>query len=583
MGLDLMSKIQGNSTDSLGKLGDKIPPSISNSKLPGEPPSPLDAVMKDNQMPYANYLADLKGVCPNPITLKKIFTPGSQIPEEFLKDFNPDADVLTTFGIETPKLNLPPVGDKISGSLGLESTDFDPKDPPVEPEIDVELLKQQGVSNLDIQKLQAARELREQKNKIATKLNNALKSQAKAFIQSLNKKAQEAIDKQIASGVAKATDVFNKSPLAGLPAKIAAYKYFKAKINAQIEKVEVLEDELKKDIDECKKVAKDSTQQLSLKGTLKGVSSSLKAAKTALKGQTDTMKPTFPMHPGPGNLSDASVVQAADDAKDESMGFEENLKQTEKNAGEFLKKAQKKLGKLTAVLALIYGLVIVIKIFLKFLKQMLELLFLLFLKNDAKTKDGNLDSLAKSPEEFLADSGYPGFSNEDFSKLVEEIEKPEIKPISPPDLRTPLTNKIKEFQGDTGRSVKYNTTDPLKMGDYTVGIPLTQNDIDMLDFEDHPIMGDMRGIHPQIINEWYRKGIIPPPHDPTKLVKKLNPDLYEEALEKIYDDILKDLQGMDKEEHIEKIYDAKFEMIGYRRFNKVTKNQENEKMDKKLY
>ena len=31
---------------------------------------------------------------------------------------------------------------------------------------------------------------------------------------------------------------------------------------------------------------------------------------------------------------------------------------------------------------------------------------------------------------------------------------------------------------------------------------------------------------------------------------------------------------MDKEEHIEKIYDAKFEMIGYRRFNKKIKKKE---------
>ena len=101
-----------------------------------------------------------------------------------------------------------------------------------------------------------------------------------------------------------------------------------------------------------------------------------------------------------------------------------------------------------------------------------------------------------------------------------------------------------------------------------LGTPLIQEDLDPSlsgkTFDNHPILGDLTGIHPQLTNELYEEGILPlvDPNNP----KALEPDQYAKDLDKLYDEIEEELTNTQQIEYIERLYSIGFEMIGYRRY-----------------
>ena len=105
-------------------------------------------------------------------------------------------------------------------------------------------------------------------------------------------------------------------------------------------------------------------------------------------------------------------------------------------------------------------------------------------------------------------------------------------------------------------------------GPTQLGQPLNEEDLDPSlsgkTFDNHPILGDLSGIHPQLINELYEDGILPlvDPNNP----KTLEPDQYAEDLDRLYDEIEDELNEFKQIEYIERLYNLNFEMIGYRRY-----------------
>ena len=87
-------------------------------------------------------------------------------------------------------------------------------------------------------------------------------------------------------------------------------------------------------------------------------------------------------------------------------------------------------------------------------------------------------------------------------------------------------------------------------------------DLDTKDFNNHPIMGDLTGIHPQIINDLYNDGVLPLPGD----VKIPDPNQFEKGVDELYDQIFDELVESQNIEYIEKLYNLDFEMVGYKRY-----------------
>ena len=53
---------------------------------------------------------------------------------------------------------------------------------------------------------------------------------------------------------------------------------------------------------------------------------------------------------------------------------------------------------------------------------------------------------------------------------------------------------------------------PIMFGSSQIGDPLTQGDLDIdsgKDFNNHPLLGDLEGIHPQLTNQLYNNGTLP--------------------------------------------------------------------------
>tara|TARA_Y100000592_G_scaffold26052_2_gene41200 strand:+ start:180 stop:2540 length:2361 start_codon:yes stop_codon:yes gene_type:complete len=111
-------------------------------------------------------------------------------------------------------------------------------------------------------------------------------------------------------------------------------------------------------------------------------------------------------------------------------------------------------------------------------------------------------------------------------------------------------------------------TEPLIIGGKQIGKPVADK---TLNLTNHSILGDISNIHPQIVNELYEEGIIPKEIKPEfKEIESIqgvpNTSTFQEALNGYYNNVLDDLQNTNQIEYIQKIYNAKFEYVGYKRY-----------------
>ena len=255
------------------------------------------------------------------------------------------------------------------------------------------------------------------------------------------------------------------------------------------------------------------------------------------------MVPTSPGHPGPGNKADSKTTRKALDLRQKVEGFKAVAEQTVQNIGKLLTDILGNLGNLLSIILKVIGAILSILSFIAFLKQLLELLMLLLFKKDSKINNEN--SRANTPEEFLNEIGYPGLTNEDFSNLS--------TPVTP----TPLNTTNLPF-------TEANLFNPIMFGSFQIGDPLQPGDLDIgsgKDFNNHPLLGDLNGIHPQLTNQLYNNGTLPLLGD-----EPLDPNIFSEDLDKFYDNLLDEFIETDQIEYIEKLYNIDFEMIGYKRY-----------------
>lgn len=527
--------------------------------------SSVSGKLPNGQIPFKEGIADLKGILINPITLQNTLKSGTNVPPNFLKDFDPTQDLVSNASI--PTINIPEV-------------EITPTEVPIEKPINTE-----GLTEKQIQEEERKRELRQKRNEIASRIQNTIKDKAGGILSGLQDQANNLIQGAVAGA---ATGAIANSGLGEIALKIAAFKFFKAQIAESQKRVLNIQKEIEKVKEEGKDVLKDATKSVVQDGKIKAESAQKESSAKSLEAQTDSMVSTYPGHPGPGNKANSSVTQAAKKAREEADGFKANMEQKAKNVGKFLKDALEKIGNLISTILKVVGAILAIISFIKFLKQLMELLMLLLFGKNNSTASSKENSKAASPEEFLAEIGYPGFTEQDFSQAIKDafdnIANSNIpdKDKFPPDTSlsnlsntgnttvNPNNNSTTSFNNSSVNSQvveeggQLNLTDPIIIGDTQIGNPLTQSDLDPSsgkDFNNHPLLGDLSEIHPQITNELYNNGTLPPANEPA-----LDPNSFSVDLDKLYDDIIDDLTETNQIEYIEKLYNLDFEMIGYRRY-----------------
>ena len=600
MGFNLMSEAEKAINTDIGNL---------KNELPG------------GKIPEAAALAELKGTLPNIKSIKNVLASDTKVPDFLLKDFK-EKDLLTTIGIPKPELKIPKISLETTPiSLNM----FEETEPKIEPEIDVAKLKEEGLTDEQIAEEERKKEIRQKRNDKAAEIMNGLKSKAQGAIDGITggiegaiNNATGGIEGAINNATAAVTTNIINNALGGLgggcgpnlAAKIAAFSYFKAQFGT----IKGRADGIKGTIDGLKEKGKDvmkgGTLATTVKGTLEGIDKSLKSAASSLKSKTDQMKPTGDLGgdaPEPDNKANSEVSQKTREARDKAEGFAKNLKQTIDNVGKVIKGVFNTLKNLLGTVINAIGAIMQIISFIAFLKQMAELMMLIFMKNDAcANRGGNQSNSAQSAEQFLGDIGYPGFTGEDFSTSINNAILDLNTPTLPSRGRpTPNTN----FPNTTGAAINvgegsnfpssigtkpsdqinpatglpfdsstttgagntlggYDLFDPIMFGPTQLGIPLNEEDLDPSlsgkTFDNHPILGDLTGIHPQFINELYEDGILPlvDPNNP----KALEPDQYAKDLDRLYDELEDELNEFKQIEYIERLYNLNFEMIGYRRY-----------------
>ena len=506
--------------------------------------------MPGGKIPEAAAIAELKGTLPNPKTLQNVFAQNAQIPQQFLGEFLPE-DPLTTLGIPQPDLNV---------DIQFKESELK-EEPPINTE---------GLTEEQIAEEEEKRQRRIERNKKAKEIKDKIKGEAAGFANNLAGQATGAVQNVVAGAqaniVGQATEALTNSPLGGILARVAAYKYFKAQIGNGQEKVDAIKEKIDAIKEKNKDGLKGGTEIIKTGKILEGVNKALDGAAKAAKATTDSMKPTFPSHPGPGNLANSEVSQKTREARDKAKGFAENLKQTLNNVGKFLKDIIDINKNLLKVVLSVIGMLLALLAFIKFLQMLLELLFLLFLKKDSNANGGE-NNQAKNPDEFLAGINFPGFGDTDFSGLAQNpvISRP-LTPTRPVSQITPVdwSSIYTNFEIDPIITDEINPFEPILLGPTQIGIPLIPSDLEPgsgKDFNNHPLLGDLTGINSQIINELYNNGVLPKVNQPA-----LDPNQYSEDLDKLYDDIVNELVETKQIEYIEKLYNIDFEMIGYKRY-----------------
>ncbi len=528
-------------------------------------------LMPGGKIPEAPAIAELKGTVPNPETLKSVFAQGAQIPQQFQGEFKID-DPLTVLGIPQPDFTLP----NLAGDKKIKFNESELKvEPPINPE---------GLTEEQIKEEEAKRERRQKRNEKAKEIKDKVKGEAAGFANDLVGKAQGQAQNLVSGAVAgatanvvgQATEALTNSPLGGIMARVAAYKYFKAQLDNAKEKT----DKIKEKQDQLKEKNKDGlkggTKIIETGKALEGIKTTLKTAADSAKASTDTMKPTMPSHPGPGNKANSEVSQKTREARDKAEGFAKNLKQTLNNVGKFLKDIIDVVKNLLKTLLAVIGMLLAMGAWIMFLKMLLELLFLLFLKKDSKANSGpgggqndlsNPNNQAQTPEEFLAGINFPGFGDIDYSSLG---QNPVIdRPLTPtrPGSGGPNGSGFDSSISGVNISSGIDPFEPIMLGPTQIGVPLTPEDLlptSGKDFNNHPLLGDLSGINNQIINELYEDGILSTTDE--KALDDIDPTQYSDQLADYYDSILEDFKENDQIEYIEHIRNAGFQLIGYRRY-----------------
>ena len=480
----------------------------------------LKLKMPNGEMPHKEGLADLKGILPNPQTMKNILACGTGVPSEFLAGFDPTAALLAT--VPLPKVNV-----EIKDPL-IDVTE-------IEKGIEIELpeINTEGLTEKEIEELERKREAQIKLNEAKTEaINKKLKENA----EKINKLAGE-VENQLGGGPSSILGA-GLSGATGAPGvqdmilKIEAYKFFKAQIAAAEEKIKVIQEEVDKDVEEAKELLKKESEALEEDKNLQIELEEKKNLVLGLEGQADQMIPTFPSHPGPGNKADSKTTRKTLESRLNSDGFEETLNQATINTEKFLDDNFEDTKDILKVLLEIVAALIMMIALVSLLKSLLEMLMmLLFFKCNPMSGFGGGLNLNQSPEDYLCELGFPGFCDTDFT--VPEIERP-ITPssFSDSDLYDPQL----------------------------IGTPLSQGDLLNNDYNNHPLLGDLTDIHPQLTNELYNEGILPPSN------MQLDPDLFASDLDKLYDEILDELVSTNNIEYIEHLYNLNFEKIGYKRY-----------------
>tara|TARA_R110001592_G_scaffold148415_1_gene373228 strand:+ start:668 stop:2305 length:1638 start_codon:yes stop_codon:yes gene_type:complete len=542
-------------------------PLNAQAEISGKIQEALGAVklkMPNGQIPHKEELADLKGILPNPKTCKNVLSCGTGVPSNFLSDFDPLTSLIAVIPIPKPKLSIKsPIIDVVD------------KVPEPLPEINTE-----GLTKKEIEELERKREAQQKLNELKTNAANKVKGAAAGLVNKIG----AGIEGQIQGGIEGAVNNAKAGLIAGamgapgvkdIMMKIAAFKFFKAQMAAAGEKVKKVTEAAKKTMEEAKDPIKGSTESIAEDKNLKKEDTEKESAAASQESSADTMVPTTPGHPGPGNKADSKTTRKAAELRAKAEGFKKNLEQTVKNVGSFLTDVLGTVKKLLGTILKVVGALMAIIGLIAMLKQLMELMMMLmFSKCNGGTGGGANNSQAQSPEQFLNELQYPGFTQEDFSTALNNatnntdlfneafnasnnpnsnINQTGIGTASDPN----LSNKPVFTNEDL--------TNPIIMGGYQIGDPLTSTDLGPTsdkNFTTHPLMGDLTEIHPQIINDLYNDGVLPLPKD----VKSPDPTQFEKELDELYDQIFEELVESENMEYIEKLYNLDFEMIGYKRY-----------------
>ena len=480
--------------------------------------------MPGGQIPENVSLSRLKGTVPNVNTIKTTLSPDTGVPEKYLAEFNPSNDLVKNIPIPTPK---------------LKKTNFTPSEPKVEEEIDEAKLLEEGVSPNKIAELKRKKEARQKANDVRNQQSNKLQSsvanQTNNIIGGVQNLAQSTI-----SGIATQAIGGINNPILQ---KIAAYMYFKAQLTMVDGRLADIKKQTDKIKEEAKDVLKKQTESIDQKDKIEVEEQKQESEASEKEARANTMVPTSPSHPGKGNKADSKTTRKALDLRQKAEGFKAVAKQTAQNIGKLITDVLGSLGKLLSVILRVVGAILSVIAFIMFLRQLLELLMLLLFKKSSNINNEN--SSASSPEDFLNEIGYPGLTNEDFSDLSTPLEAAILNTINANFIEADLFN-------------------PIMFGDYQIGDPLTQGDLNTnlgKDFNNHPLLGDLNGIHPQITNHLYNNGTLPLLGN-----EPLDVNQYSEDLDLLYDGLLNEFVETQQIEYIEKLYNLDFEMIGYKRY-----------------
>jgi len=174
-----------------------------------------------------------------------------------------------------------------------------------------------------------------------------------------------------------------------------------------------------------------------------------------------------------------------------------------------------------------------------------------------------------TPGESSGTCSIPGHSTEESCIAAGGVwtssdDEPNI--LSGGGIKTPHIDNL-GLSDDTEKDIT-SPTQPLIIGGTQIGKPVTDK---TLNLKNHSILGDISNIHPQIVNLLYETGTIPKEilpefKTPEGVAGVPNTATYQEQLDGYYDKVLDDLKTTKQTEYIQKIFNAKFEYIGYKRY-----------------
>ena len=559
----------------------------------------LKSKFPNGATPHKEKLANLKGILPNPETMKNILECGAGVPSQFLGGFDPAAALLATVAIPKADIEIQdpivdvvdrPISDatiteqsegepdytgmsfskaynlarrvdvveyftwngsryhtKMKKKNGQTETDSEwkaalarnkkNKKPKIEEGIPFEEFNEnvnlEGLTKKEIEKLKKEEERKKELNDFKS---NAIKKLEEEAAEKINiaakeieelKKQSSNLENVLGSGISGATGA---PGVQDMLTKIEAFKFFKAQIAAAEERIKLVQEEVEKDIEKVKEILESDTDAIDDDKNLKKENEEKESNAKSKENTADTFK-SKPRSGGPeaGSRHDSKTTRKALENRLKADGFKKTLEQATENVKKFLEdNFSETKDILKALLDVLKGLLICISI-ASLLKTLLEVLMMLLF---SKCNNPNLNT-NQTPEEYLCDLGFPGFCDADFTLPEQPIERLPITSFSDTDIFDPQI----------------------------IGTPLEQNDLNDLnkDFTNHPLLGDISNINPQIINELYNEGILPPP-------TQFNPDQFAPDLDKLYDQVVDDLVSSKNIEYIEHLYNLNFEKIGYKRY-----------------